>query len=68
MSDDIHKEIDKAANEFDLPKLMMLTGLPADVITGQRVMPRKERRAWYRMNKKRLNLPEWGKLDTLLKK
>lgn len=66
MSDDIHKEIDAAMHTKDLSKLMALTNLPADVITGQRVMSRKERRQWYRDNRVRLKLPAWGKLETLM--
>ncbi len=65
--EEIHKEIDKAASEKDLGKIMRLTGLPPDVITGQRVMLRKERREWYRENKKRLKLPEWNKLAEWMK-
>lgn len=67
-SEDPMKEIDEAAKAFDLSKLMRLTGLPADVITGQRVMSRKERRTWYHENRRRLKLPSWDKLDTLIKK
>lgn len=65
--EDIHKEIDEAAAVFDLPKLVRLTGLPEDVIKGERKMTRKERRAWYRDNHKRLKLPVWGQLETLRK-
>jgi ssDNA-binding replication factor A large subunit len=67
-TEDPLKEIDEAAKNFDLSKLMRLTGLPADVITGQRVMSRKERRTWYHENRRRLRLPKWDKLDTLIKK
>lgn len=67
-SDDPMKEIDEAAKAFDLEKLIRLTGLPADVITGVRTMTRKERRAWYHENRRRLRLPKWDKLDTLIKK
>lgn len=28
-------------------------------------MTRRERREWYRRNKKELNLPEWGELQNL---
>ncbi len=65
MSEEIHKEIDEAMAKKDLSKLMRLTNLPADVITGQRVMSRKERRQWYRDNKVRLKLPTWDQLHTL---
>ncbi len=68
MSEEIHKEIDEAAAKMDLPKLMRLTGLPPDVITGERVMSRKERREWYRKNKVRLKLPAWDQLHTLTEK
>lgn len=67
-ADEMMGAIDKAAKEFNLPELMRLTHLPADVIEGKRVMNRKERREWYRQNKDRLKLPAWGQLDTLLKK
>lgn len=65
MNNDIHKEIDEAAKTFNLPELVRLTNLPEDVITGNLVMGRKERRQWYYENRKRLNLPSWGKLETL---
>ncbi len=64
---EIKQAIDKAHQERNLPELVRLTGLPADVITGQRVMTRKERRTWYRENKRRLQLPAWGKLGILKK-
>ncbi len=65
MSDDIHKEIGEAYTGKDLTKVAALTGLPADVIVGLRVMSRKERRRWYFENRKRLALPSWDKLETL---
>lgn len=68
MEENIQKEIDDAAAAFDLPKLVRLTGLPPEVIKGERVMTRKERRQWYHENRKRLQLPEWGQLETLMKK
>lgn len=68
MSDDIHKEIGEAYAAKDLSKVVRLTGLPAEVIVGHRVMSRKERRQWYRENKKRLHLPQWNKLEDLKKK
>lgn len=67
-TDEMMGAIDKAAKEFNLPELVRLTRLPADVIEGKRLMSRKERRQWYRDNKDRLKLPAWDKLDTLLKK
>lgn len=66
--EEIHADIDKAAKEFNLTELKRLMRLPEDVIVGQRVMGRKERRQWYRDNKSRLKLPPWGQLDTLTKK
>lgn len=68
MSDDVLKEIDDAAAKFDMPKLMRLTGLPEDVLRGERIMSRKDRRKWYFQNKDRLNLPEWDQLQNLVKK
>lgn len=62
------KEIDAAAGAKDLSKVQRLTGLPVDVITGQRMMTRKERRKWYRDNKVRLRLPKWGQLKDLNEK
>jgi hypothetical protein len=67
MDEEIQKEIDDAAASFDMPKLVRLTGLPEDVITGVHKMSRKERRAWYHENHKRLKLPVWGQLETLRK-
>lgn len=62
------KEIDEAVAQKDLKRVLELTGLPIDVVVGQRTMTRKERRAWYHTNRKRLSLPTWGGLDTLTKK
>ncbi len=67
-NNDVMAQIDKAAKEFNEPELMRLTRLPLDVIKGERIMDRAERRKWYHDNKKRLNLPPWNKLDTLMKK
>ncbi len=57
MNKDIEQQINKAVEGRDLSELIRLTGLPADVITQQRVMTRK----------KRLDLPAWGQLEELKK-
>lgn len=68
MNKEIEQQIIEAEKEKNITKLMKLTGFPADVIAGVRVMTRKERREWYRQNKKRLGLPAWNKLESLEKK
>lgn len=62
------EDLDAAYKAKDLSKIMAMTGLPVDVITGQRIMSRKERRQWYRDNKSRLKLPKWSELNTLSNK
>lgn len=37
-----------------------LVGIPDEHVPLVMGMSRKERREWYRKNKKRLNLPPWG--------
>lgn len=58
-------EIQKAEAERDFPKLSRMLNLPVEVLMGQRVLSRKERRQWYHENRKRLGLPKWGALETL---
>lgn len=68
MDVDVMKQIDEAVSKKDLDEVMRLTKLPLDVITGQRIMTRKERREWYHQNRKRLKLSTWGSLGLLSKK
>lgn len=62
------ENIELAAKEGRLLDLSQMTGLPLDVLRGERILTRKERREWYHKNRKRLQLPRWGILETLDKK
>lgn len=69
MTDEQFKaEVQKAEGERNFPRLSALIGLPIDVLTGQRILSRKERRQWYHENRKRLGLPKWGNLQTMKQK
>jgi hypothetical protein len=69
MTDEQFKaEVQKAESERNFPRLSALIGLPEDVLRGERILSRNERRQWYHENKKRLGLPEWRALETLKEK
>lgn len=65
LPDMLKEQIKTAHEKKDLSELVRLTGFPVDVIVGKRIMTRKERRAWYHENRRRLRLPKWSELDTL---
>lgn len=56
------KDIDLAIKEGRFDDVARVTGIPADVLKGLRVMNRRDRRTWYHENRKRLGLPRWGEL------